>query len=131
MFGQETFRRAEREALDAILQQHRTFRPRHLRSIVTEPATLELLLSSCFTVWLRAEPQDHMQRVIEQGDMRPMAHSARAMEDLVSILKSREPLYAKAEATLTTTGKTPEQNLNELLRVIALPSQSKEPATAG
>ena len=69
-------------------------------SIVTEPGTLELLLSSCFTVWVRAEPDEHMQRVIAQGDMRPMANSARAMEDLVSILKSREPLYAKAEAAL-------------------------------
>jgi XRE family aerobic/anaerobic benzoate catabolism transcriptional regulator len=131
MFGQETFRRAEREALDAILQQHPHFVIATSGSIVTEPATLELLLSSCFTVWVRAEPQDHMQRVIEQGDMRPMAHSARAMEDLVSILKSREPLYAKAEAAVTTTGKTPEQNLNELLRVIALPSRSKEPVNAG
>jgi XRE family aerobic/anaerobic benzoate catabolism transcriptional regulator len=131
MFGQETFRRAEREALDAILQQHPHFVLATSGSIVTEPATLELLLSSCFTVWLRAEPQDHMKRVIEQGDMRPMAHSARAMEDLISILKSREPLYAKAEAALTTTGKTPEQNLSELLRVIALPSLSKEPAKAG
>jgi XRE family aerobic/anaerobic benzoate catabolism transcriptional regulator len=131
MFGQETFRRAEREALDAILQQHSHFVIATSGSIVTEPATLELLLSSCFTVWVRAEPQDHMQRVIEQGDMRPMAHSARAMEDLVSILKSREPLYAKAEAAVTTTGKTPEQNLNELLRVIALPSRSKEPVNAG
>jgi XRE family aerobic/anaerobic benzoate catabolism transcriptional regulator len=131
MFGQETFRRAEREALDAILHQHPHFVIATSGSIVTEPATLELLLSSCFTVWVRAEPQDHMQRVIEQGDMRPMAHSARAMEDLVSILKSREPLYAKAEAAVTTTGKTPEQNLNELLRVIALPSRSKEPVNAG
>ena len=55
-----------------------------------------------------------MKRVIEQGDMRPMAGSARAMEDLIAILKSREPLYAKAEASLNTTGKTPEQNLAEL-----------------
>ena len=62
-----------------------------------------------------------MKRVMAQGDMRPMANSARAMEDLVSILKSREPLYAKAEAVLATTGKTPEQNLAELLRVIAVP----------
>jgi XRE family aerobic/anaerobic benzoate catabolism transcriptional regulator len=131
MFGQETFRRAEREALDEILREHSHFVLATSGSIVTEPATLELLLSSCFTVWLRAEPQDHMKRVIAQGDMRPMAHSARAMEDLISILKSREPLYAKAEAALTTTGKTPEQNLSELLRVIALPSLSKEPAKAG
>ncbi|MBI1201851.1 MAG: helix-turn-helix domain-containing protein [Rhodopseudomonas sp.] len=131
MFGQETFRRAEREALDEVLREHPHFVIATSGSIVTEPGTLELLLSSCFTVWVKAEPQDHMKRVMAQGDMRPMAHSARAMEDLISILKSREPLYAKAEASLLTTGKTPEQNLNELLRVIALPSRQREPASAG
>jgi len=83
---------------------------------------MELLLSSCFTVWVRADPEEHMNRVIAQGDMRPMAKSARAMDDLVSILKSREPLYAKAEAVLSTSGRTPEQNLTELLRVIAQPA---------
>ena len=77
-----------------------------------------------------------------QGDMRPMAHSARAMEDLISILRSREPLYAKAEVALSTSGRTPEQNLAELLRLIEVPDnritrrsattvKSKEPATAG
>jgi XRE family aerobic/anaerobic benzoate catabolism transcriptional regulator len=121
MFGQEHFRRAEREALDAVLRQHKRFVIATSGSIVTEPGTLEILLSSCFTVWVRAEPQDHMKRVMAQGDMRPMANSGRAMEDLVSILKSREPLYARAEATLTTTGKSPEQNLNELLQAITLP----------
>ena len=131
MFGQETFRRAEREALDEVLRQHSHFVIATSGSIVTEPGTLELLLSSCFTVWVRAEPQEHMKRVMAQGDMRPMAHSARAMDDLISILKSREPLYARADAALATTGKTPEQNLNELLRAIALPSRSKEPAAAG
>jgi len=118
MFGQETFRRAEREALEDVLRQHRHFVMATSGSIVTDPGTMEMLLSSCFTVWVRAEPEDHMRRVMEQGDMRPMAKSARAMEDLVAILKSREPLYAKAEASLITTGKTPEQNLNELMRVI-------------
>jgi XRE family transcriptional regulator, aerobic/anaerobic benzoate catabolism transcriptional regulator len=121
MFGQETFRRAEREALDDVLRRHPHFVVATSGSIVTEPGTLELLLTSCFTVWVRAEPEEHMRRVMAQGDMRPMAHNARAMEDLVSILKSREPLYAKAEAVLATTGKTPEQNLTELLRVIAVP----------
>lgn len=121
MFGQETFRRAEREALDEVLRQHPNFVIATSGSIVTDPATLELLLSSCFTVWVRAEPQEHMKRVMAQGDMRPMAKNARAMEDLVSILKSREPLYAKAEAVIATTGKTPEQNLAELLHVIAVP----------
>jgi XRE family aerobic/anaerobic benzoate catabolism transcriptional regulator len=121
MFGQETFRRAEREALDEVLRQHHNFVIATSGSIVTEPGTLELLLASCFTVWVRAEPEEHMKRVIAQGDMRPMATSARAMDDLISILKSREPLYAKAEYALSTTGKTPEQNLAELLRVIAVP----------
>ena len=120
MFGQETFRRAEREALDDVLRRHQHFVIATSGSIVTEPGTLELLLASCFTVWVRAEPEEHMKRVMAQGDMRPMANNARAMEDLVSILKSREPLYAKAEAVLATTGKTPEQNLAELLRVIAV-----------
>ena len=118
MFGQETFRRAEREALESVLRQHRAFVMATSGSIVTEPGTLELLLSSCFTVWVRAAPDEHMKRVMEQGDMRPMAGSARAMEDLIAILRSREPLYAKAAAELITTGKTPEQNLAELLRII-------------
>ncbi len=121
MFGQETFRRAEREALDDVLRRHPHFVIATSGSIVTEPGTLELLLSSCFTVWVRAEPEEHMKRVMAQGDMRPMAKNARAMEDLVSILKSREPLYAKAEAVIATTGKSPEQNLAELLRLIAVP----------
>lgn len=120
MFGQETFRRAERDALDDVLRQHPAFVIATSGSIVTEPGTLELLLSSCFTVWIRAEPQEHMKRVMAQGDMRPMANSARAMEDLISILKSREPLYARAEAALTTTGQSPDQNLSELLRLIAI-----------
>jgi len=115
MFGQDTFRRAEREALDDVLRRHRHFVVATSGSIVTEPGTLELLLSSCFTVWVRAEPEEHMKRVMEQGDMRPMAKSARAMEDLISILRSREPLYAKADAVLMTSGSTPSQNLDELL----------------
>jgi XRE family aerobic/anaerobic benzoate catabolism transcriptional regulator len=118
MFGQETFRRAEREALQEVLRQHRSFVIATSGSIVTDPGTLELLLSSCFTLWVRAEPKDHMQRVITQGDMRPMANSARAMEDLIAILHSREPLYAKADVTIHTTGKSPTQTVNELMRVI-------------
>jgi XRE family transcriptional regulator, aerobic/anaerobic benzoate catabolism transcriptional regulator len=121
MFGQETFRRAEREALDDVLRRHKGFVVATSGSIVTEPGTLELLLASCFTVWVKAEPDEHMRRVMAQGDMRPMANSARAMEDLISILRSREPLYAKAEVALSTSGRTPEQNLAELLRLIEVP----------
>ena len=77
-----------------------------------------MLLSSCFTIWVRATPDEHMTRVMEQGDMRPMARSGRAMEDLMAILKSREPLYAKAASELVITGKSPDQNLAELLRLV-------------
>ena len=122
MFGQETFRRAEREALDEVLRGHSSFVVATSGSIVTEPGTLELLLASCLTVWVRAEPAEHMNRVMAQGDMRPMANSSRAMDDLVSILRSREPLYAKAEVALSTSGKTPEQALVELLRLIEVPA---------
>src|SRR4249919_1159626 len=121
MFGQETFRRAEREALDDVLRRHKGFVVATSGSIVTEPSTLELLLASCFTVWVKAAPEEHMKRVMAQGDMRPMANSARAMEDLVSILRSREPLYAKADVALSTSGRTPEQNVAELLRLIEVP----------
>src|SRR5262249_56113696 len=79
MFGQETFRRAEREALDDVLRRHDRFVIATSGSIVTEPGTLELLLASCFTVWVRAEPEEHMKRVMAQGDMRPRNHNTRAM----------------------------------------------------
>src|SRR5262249_33006629 len=62
MFGQETFRRAEREALDDVLRRQDRFVIATSGSIVTEPGTLELLLASCFTVWVRAEPEEHMKR---------------------------------------------------------------------
>ena len=73
MFGQDTFRRAEREALDDVLRRHGNFVIATSGSIATEPGTLELLLTSCFTVWVRAEPEEYMKRVMAQGDMRPMA----------------------------------------------------------
>jgi XRE family aerobic/anaerobic benzoate catabolism transcriptional regulator len=121
MFGQQTFRRAEREALDDVLATHPQFVMATSGSIVTDAGTLERLLSSCRTVWVRAEPSEHMQRVLSQGDMRPMAHSARAMEDLLGILESRRPLYAKADMTISTSGRTPEQTLAELLRAVSVP----------
>lgn len=121
MFGQETFRRAERDALEEVLAREPAFVMATSGSIVTEPATLERLLAACRTVWVRAEPQEHMARVMQQGDMRPMAHNARAMEDLNAILDSRTPLYAKAEITVSTTGKGPDAALADLLRAVAVP----------
>ena len=83
-------------------------------SLVSEPATFERLLTMCFTVWLRATPEEHMQRVIAQGDMRPMADNRESMSDLRRILDVREPLYRKADATINTSGGTVKESM-ELL----------------
>ena len=118
MFGQATFRRMERAALEAVLEKHPRFVLATGGGLVTEPATFELLLASCFTVWVKAQPQEHMQRVMDQGDLRPMSGHARAMDDLVAILASREPLYAKADATIETTDVAPDQAIQFLLKLL-------------
>jgi XRE family transcriptional regulator, aerobic/anaerobic benzoate catabolism transcriptional regulator len=128
MFGQSTFRRMERAALEAVLQAHRRFVLATGGSIVTEPSTFELLLTSCLTVWVRAAPGEHMSRVIEQGDLRPMADNARAMDDLVSILSSREPLYAKADLALDTSGRTAEESREDLQELLGLAAQDVDAA---
>ncbi len=119
MFGQATFRRMERAALDRILREHPAFVLATGGSLVAEPGTFELLLTSCLTVWVRTRPEQHMSRVIAQGDLRPMAGNTRSMDDLVQILTSREPLYAKADITLDTTDRTPEQSVADLLHALA------------
>lgn len=119
LFGQATFRRMERDALQAVLQTHPSFVLATGGSLVTEPATFELLLSSCYTVWVRASPDEHMNRVVAQGDLRPMADNAHAMDDLLSILQSREPLYAKADTALDTAGKPLRQSVGDLAKQIA------------
>ncbi|MCC6946640.1 MAG: helix-turn-helix transcriptional regulator [Bradyrhizobiaceae bacterium] len=118
MFGQETFRRNERVALETILSEHPRFVLATGGSIVAEPVTHELLLTSCLTVWVRASPEEHMRRVIKQGDLRPMANNVRAMDDLLSILRSREPLYAKADIVLDTADKEPHESLEQLLALL-------------
>jgi XRE family transcriptional regulator, aerobic/anaerobic benzoate catabolism transcriptional regulator len=118
MFGQETFRRMERAALESALAANPRFVLATGGSLVTEPGTFELLLASCRTVWVRAKPTEHMARVVAQGDLRPMADNARAMDDLVAILSSREPLYAKADLVLDTAGKTAAQSARELLALV-------------
>ena len=90
-------------------------------SIVSEPATYDLVLSACFTVWLKAAPEEHMARVAAQGDYRPMAGNREAMDDLRRILAGREPLYAQADVTIDTEGKTVEASLAELARASRAP----------
>ena len=85
---------------------------------MSEPATYDLLLASCTTVWLKAQPEEHMARVVAQGDTRPMAGNREAMQDLKRILGGRAALYGKADITFDTTAKTTDKSLAELTRAI-------------
>jgi XRE family aerobic/anaerobic benzoate catabolism transcriptional regulator len=114
LYGQSGFRRLERRVLDQVIERYPRFVLATGGSLVSEPATFERLLTMCFTVWLRATPEEHMQRVIAQGDMRPMADNRESMADLRRILEVREPLYRKADATINTSGCSVEESLEAL-----------------
>ena len=118
LYGPAGFHRLEREALERVLETHERFVLATGGSIVNEPETFARLRSACYTIWLKAKPEDHMQRVIAQGDRRPMAGSQWAMADLRKILAGREPLYEKADASLNTSGKTAKQAAGELAAVL-------------
>jgi XRE family aerobic/anaerobic benzoate catabolism transcriptional regulator len=110
LYGQGGFRRLERRCLDEVIERHPRFVLATGGSLVSEPATFERLLTMCYTVWLRATPEEHMQRVIAQGDMRPMADNRESMSDLKRILEVREPLYRKADLTIETSGTTADES---------------------
>jgi XRE family aerobic/anaerobic benzoate catabolism transcriptional regulator len=104
LYGQEGFRRMEQAALDQLLARKELMVLATGGGIVSEPLTFDLILSSFYTIWVKAEPEEHMARVRRQGDLRPMADDRSAMAELRTILKSREPLYARANATVDTAG---------------------------
>lgn len=118
LYGQNGFRRFERRCLDELLSEKKGFVVATGGSLVSEPSTYERLLTSCYTVWLRATPQEHMKRVIAQGDMRPMAQNPEAMSDLERILKEREELYERADACINTSGKSVEEVAGECVRTL-------------
>ena len=114
LYGTTTYRRYERRALEETIQIHSEVVIATPGGIVSDPATFNELLAHCTTVWLRAAPEEHMGRVVAQGDMRPMAASKEAMDDLKRILDGRAAFYSKAEITVDTSGQTPEQSLQAL-----------------
>jgi XRE family transcriptional regulator, aerobic/anaerobic benzoate catabolism transcriptional regulator len=118
LYGQHAYRRYELQALHELIEKHPQFIVATGGSIVSETATYELLLRHCFTVWVRTTPEEHMARVIAQGDRRPMAGSAQAMDDLRRILEERTPLYSRADMTLDTQGTTEADSVRELLESI-------------
>jgi XRE family transcriptional regulator, aerobic/anaerobic benzoate catabolism transcriptional regulator len=115
LYGQNGFRRFERKCLDQLLEEHSQFLLATGGSLVSESGTYQRLLSSCFTIWLRATPEDHMKRVTEQGDLRPMEGMREAMADLRRILDVREPLYARADVIVDTSKCAPEECVTEML----------------
>ena len=119
MYGQEGFRRFERRALERVLAENERCVIAAGGSLVTAPQTWERLLSVCHTVWLRAAPEEHMARVIAQGDMRPIHGHAAAMDDLKQLLIERRHLYARADVSVDTAGRTLRQSFAELKKAAA------------
>jgi XRE family aerobic/anaerobic benzoate catabolism transcriptional regulator len=118
LHGQQGFRRYERRALERVLENHERCVIATGGSIVSEPGTYDLLLSTCFTVWLKADAVEHMTRVAAQGDHRPMAGNAEAMDDLRRILAGRAPLYAQADVVVDTRGRDVEQSFADLVAAV-------------
>jgi XRE family aerobic/anaerobic benzoate catabolism transcriptional regulator len=118
LYGQNAYRRYERRALEEAIQIYPEVVIATPGGIVSDPATFNLLLAHCTTVWLRAAPEDHMKRVVAQGDTRPMAASREAMDDLRNILVGRTPFYSKAEFHVDTSAGPLEASFRELRRVV-------------
>ncbi|MFT6558495.1 helix-turn-helix transcriptional regulator [Sneathiella sp.] len=118
LYGQEGYRRLEKQSVERIAVTHDSIVLAVAGGIVSEPETFNYLLRHYHTIWLKADPDDHMSRVRGQGDERPMAGNPEAMDELKSILMSREALYARAEMTVNTSGRDVEQALSNILAVM-------------
>lgn len=118
LYGQNAYRRYERRALEEAIQIHPEAVIATPGGIVSDPATFNLLLTHCTTVWLQASPEDHMERVVAQGDLRPMAASREAMEDLKSILSGRAAFYSKSDFRLDTSSQSLDQTYAALRSMI-------------
>ncbi len=115
LYGQNAYRRYERRALEDTIHHYPQVVIATPGGIVSEPATFTMLLSHCTTVWLKASPEQHMSRVLAQGDRRPMSGNREAMDDLKRILESRTPFYSKAEFSLDTCDVSLDSAFEHLL----------------
>lgn len=119
LYGQDGYRRLEQRCLRSVIDRHSEVVLAVAGGIVAEANTYEMLLRSFHSVWLQASPEEHMERVRAQGDRRPMAGNPAAMNDLRSILESRQQHYANAEMTFDTSAKTVGQCREELSKVLS------------
>jgi len=120
LYGQEGYRHLERQSLERIAATHNTLILAVAGGIVSEPDTYNYLLRNYHTIWLKAEPEEHMARVLGQGDERPMTGSPNAMGELRNILTSREALYARAEFEVDTSNATLSDSLEAVLSAIKI-----------
>jgi len=118
MSGVTAFRRYEQASLEKVIAENDKVVIATAGGIVANPETYALLLRRAHTVWVQAQPQEHMSRVMAQGDFRPMAENRAAMADLLAILDARKADYAQAEAQLDTSGEKVEQSLPRLLKLV-------------
>jgi XRE family aerobic/anaerobic benzoate catabolism transcriptional regulator len=118
MAGLATFRRYERACLERVIDEHAAAVIATAGGIVSNAETYALLLRRTHTVWMKARPEEHMSRVMEQGDFRPMAKNREAMTDLVAILEARGADYARAQAALDTSGDTVAQSFEKLRAIV-------------
>jgi XRE family aerobic/anaerobic benzoate catabolism transcriptional regulator len=119
LYGQSGYRRIEKRTLERVLKANDRMVISTGGGIVSQQETFDCLLGSCFTVWVKAQPEEHMARVVAQGDLRPMAGNDEAMEDLKRILDAREPMYGKADAVVDTAGETVEQSYVKLKHLLS------------
>jgi XRE family transcriptional regulator, aerobic/anaerobic benzoate catabolism transcriptional regulator len=119
MAGLATFRRYERTCLERVIEEHEAAVIATAGGIVANAETYALLLWRTHAIWLKARPDEHMSRVMEQGDFRPMAQNREAMADLVAILDARRADYARAEAELDTSGDTADASFEKLRDLVA------------
>lgn len=119
LYGQEGYRQLERKALDTVFENNDSVVLAVGGGIVSEQETYTHLLRTFHTVWLKASPEEHMDRVREQGDVRPMAGNPKAMEELRSILTSRENLYARADSMIDTSNRTIDESTEDLVEAIS------------
>jgi XRE family aerobic/anaerobic benzoate catabolism transcriptional regulator len=122
MHGEAWFRRLERKVLEAFLDTHEAAVLATGGSIVTASDTYQLLRRRAVTVWLKAKPQDHWDRVLRQGDLRPMRNRANAMTELKALLRTRKPLYARAEHVVDTSSATLDEAATRVVAAVRQPS---------
>jgi XRE family transcriptional regulator, aerobic/anaerobic benzoate catabolism transcriptional regulator len=119
LYGLAAYRRIEQRVLERVAREQERAVIVAGGGIVNEEAAFNLLLANCYTVWIKAQPEEHMARVLAQGDFRPMAGNAEAMDDLKRILAAREAMYRKADAIVDTSGETPQQSFARLREAVA------------